>query len=73
VIRKFVGEWVKRFLKRNEKAHLKIRNRWALNEVDNGAPRAKPVLPQRRPQGANIPYQRTNSPTGRTRGPLGSG
>jgi hypothetical protein len=39
----------------------------------NGAPRAKPVVPKKRPQGANIPYQRTNSPTGRTRGPLGSG
>jgi len=38
-----------------------------------GAPRAKPVVPKRRQQGANIPYQRTNSPTGRTRGPLGSG
>ena len=24
-------------------------------------------------QGANIPYQRTNSPAGRTYGPLGSG
>ena len=24
------------------------------------------VVPRRRPQGANIPYQRTNSPTGRT-------
>jgi len=31
------------------------------------------VVPKKRPQEANIPYQRTNSPTGRTRGPLGSG
>jgi hypothetical protein len=47
------------------------------------------VVPKRRPQGANIPYQRTNSPMGKTpacrqapnlawygagrRGPLGSG
>ena len=38
-----------------------------------GAPRAKPVVPKKRPQRANIPYQRTNSPTGGTRGPLGSG
>ena len=42
-------------------------------EEKNGAPRAKPVVPKKRPQGANIPYQRTNSSTGRTRGPLGSG
>jgi hypothetical protein len=42
-------------------------------DCTDGAPRAKPMVPKRRPQGANIPYQRTNSPTGRTRGPLGSG
>ena len=39
----------------------------------NGAPRAKPVVPMKRLHGANIPYQRTHSPTGGTRGPLGSG
>jgi hypothetical protein len=33
----------------------------------------KAVVPKKRPQGANIPYQRTNSSTGRTHGPLGSG
>ena len=38
-----------------------------------GAPWAKPMVRNRRPQGANILYQRTNSPMGRTRGPLGSG
>jgi hypothetical protein len=32
-----------------------------------------PWFPISTPEGANIPYQRTNSPTGRTRGPLGSG
>ena len=36
-------------------------------------PHGKARGSKRRPQGANIPYQRTNSPTGRTRGPLGSG
>lgn len=39
----------------------------------HGASRTKPVVPSGRPQGANIPHQRTNPPTGRTRGPLGSG
>jgi len=39
----------------------------------NGAPWGKPMVPKRHLQGANIPYQRTNSLTGRTRGPLGSG
>jgi hypothetical protein len=46
---------------------------WIHQILIHGAPRAKPVVPKRRQQGANIPYQRTNSPTGRTRGPLGSG
>jgi len=31
-----------------------------------GAPRAKPMVPKKRPRGANIPHQRTNSPTGGT-------
>jgi hypothetical protein len=44
-----------------------------ISGVNNGAPRAKLMVPKKRPQGANIPYQRTNSPTGGTRGPLGSG
>jgi hypothetical protein len=44
-----------------------------VENLKNGAPWAKSMVPKRRPQGANIPYQRTNSPTGRTRGPLGSG
>jgi hypothetical protein len=30
------------------------------------SPTAKPVVPKKRPQGANIPYQRTDSPTGGT-------
>jgi hypothetical protein len=33
----------------------------------------RPWFPRNAPQGANIPYQRTYSSTGRTRGPLGSG
>jgi len=31
-----------------------------------GAPQAKTVVPKKRLQGENIPYQRINSPTGRT-------
>ncbi len=30
-------------------------------------------VPRNAPQGVNIPYQNTNLPTGRNRGPRGSG
>ncbi|MGQ9646671.1 MAG: tRNA pseudouridine(55) synthase TruB [Thermodesulfobacteriota bacterium] len=46
----------------------------------NGALRAKPVVPKRCVQGANLPYQRSSSPTGKNPclpagrpGPVGSG
>jgi hypothetical protein len=44
-----------------------------LSKEINGAPRASPWYHSRRPFGANIPHQRTNSPTGKLRGPLGAG